>query len=154
MTDTPRSQVAEAREILGKLRPDSGIGPSTPMYGNLTQRAIGLTLLAISGTLDEILGRMEPATIPGLPRGYTIDTQQTGNGNRNWRYTLTGPGFAFTSRYRWGDPETALTAGIRHARDHEQQKQAGLTLVSENGDGPPVCDNRVDVYGIANPEAD
>jgi hypothetical protein len=150
MTGTPRDNITEAREILGRLRPDGGIGPGTPMYGNLTQKAIGHALVAIADTLAAILDRIEPAAIPGLPRGYTIDTQQTGNGIQNWRYVLTGPGLAFASRYRWGDSETALTAGIRHAREHEQQ-HAGLALVPE---GRPVCDNRIDVYGIANPEVD
>lgn len=144
-TQTPRNHIAEAREILDKLRPDSGIGPGTPMFGHLAQRAIGIALLAISGTLDEILSRIEPATVPGLPEGYEITTQQTGNGIRNWRYVLTGPEFSFASRYRWGDPETALVAGIRHAREREQEQRPHLASVN---------DDRIDVYGIANPEVD
>jgi len=175
MTGTPRDNLAEARDILGRLRPDSGIGPGTPMYGNLTQKAIGHALVAIGDTLAAILSQIEPAAIPGLPKGYYIQTQQTGNGIQNWRYVLTGPELAYSSRYRWGDSETALVAGIRHAREHEQQR-GGLTLVPE---GRPVCDNRldplleaaregqalndpvhavqddrIDVYGIANPDVD
>ena len=160
----PRYHIAEAREILGRLRPDGGIGPGTPMYGNLTQKAIGHALVAIADTLAAILDRIEPAAIPGLPAGYDIQTQQTGNGIQNWRYVLAGPGFAFASRYRWGDSETALTAGIRHAREHEQQHQAGMTPLLDaaretqalNEPVHAVQDDwdRTDVYGIANPEVD
>jgi hypothetical protein len=161
MTGSPRDNLAEAREILGRLRPDSGIGAGTQMYGNLTQKAIGHALVAIGDTLAAILNRIEPAEIPGLPAGYEITTRQTGNGNRKWRYELAGPRMAYSSRYRYDTSETALTAGIRHARDDAAVPDGLPPLLEAAREGQAlnepvhvVQDDRIDVYGIGNPEVD
>jgi hypothetical protein len=147
MTETTAGNVAEAQAILDRLR-DRSIGPGTQLYQNLAQRAIAHAVLAAAGVLGEILALLDGPSIPGLPKGYEITTRQTGNGNRKWRYELTGPGMAYSSRYRYDTSETALSAGIRHARDDAAVPDG---LVSVNGHDN---DGRIDVYGIANPEAD
>lgn len=126
MTDmTPAQNMAEAQDILRRLS-QNAIGPGTPMYANLAQRAIGHGLLAATGVLTEILALMDakqaPA-VPGLPRGYDIATQQAPDGQRKWRYVVTGPQFSHASRHRYDTSEAALGAGITHAREQEQHRQ-------------------------------
>lgn len=133
---TPAENIAEAQRLLNTLR-QGGIGPSTVMYQNLTQRAIGHGLVAVADVLGEILGMMTAPAVPGLPRGYDVQTERTGNGHQNWRYVLTGPAFAFTSRYKWSAPETALLAGIRHAREQEERR-AGMAEHDAEFGGPEL----------------
>lgn len=127
-TMTIAEYIAAGQRVMRRLS-NANVSPATPMYAALVQESTANTLIAIAMILD---GQERPA-VPGLPRGYEIITQQTGNGIQNWRYVLTGPQFAYSSRYRWGDSETALTAGIRHARENEQQR-SGLTLVNGQND--------------------
>lgn len=147
-TMTIAEHIAAGQRVLHRLT-NANVSPSTQMYAALAQESIAHTLTAIAMILD---GQERPA-VPGLPKGYEIVTQQAPDGQRKWRYVLTGPQFSYASRYRWEVSETALGAGIGHAREQEQQR-AGLTLVNGQNEPEHVNDGRIDVWGIANPEVD
>lgn len=154
-TTTIAGHLAAGQECLKRLR-NANVSPSTQMYASLIQESIANTLIAIALILD---GSERPA-VPGLPKGYEIVTQQAPDGRRTWRYVLTGPQFSYASRYMWGSSETALTNGIQYAREQKRQR-AGLTPLLEAAReaealNEPVHINgdRIDVYGIANPEVD
>lgn len=134
----------KARETLARL---GRINPDTALYQNLALSGVISAALSVTDVLEAILARIEagaPPAIPGLPKGWEIDVQQTGNGNRHHRYVLTGPQFAYSSRYLWKRPEDALTAGIRHAQEQAAYRweEPGLAAMSEpdpdhaNGDQP------------------
>ena len=123
---TPADNLAEAQRILDRLKQQPGIGPSTQMYQNLAQRAIGHGLLAATGVLTEILALMDgkdrPA-VPGLPKGYEILTQQAPDGQHKWRFVLFGPQqFSHASRHRYDTSEAALGTGIQHAQQNERHQ--------------------------------
>jgi hypothetical protein len=125
------------------------------MYASLAQEAIAHTLTAIAMILD---GQERPA-VPGLPRGYDIATQQAPDGQHKWRYVLTGPRLSCASRYRYDTSETALGAGIRHARDDASVPSGPPPLLEAAREAQALNESlvngdRTDVYGIANPEVD
>lgn len=116
---TTAEHIAIGQDNLSRLR-RANISPSTQMYATMVQEAIAHALIAIARTLD---GQERPA-VPGLPKGYDIQTQQSPEGQRKWRYVVTGPQFSHASRYRWDTSEGALAAGIIHARDQERHRQS------------------------------
>ena len=122
---TIAGHIAAGQDCLRRLT-RAGISPSTQMYASLTQESIAHTLTAIAMILD---GQERPS-VPGLPKGYDIQTQQAPEGQRKWRYVVTGPQFAYSSRYRWDTSEGALGAGLQHAREQEQHRSG---LVTANG---------------------
>jgi len=139
-TVTIAQHITQAQADLRTLRSRA---PGEAAYHGLAQSAIAHVLTALAILLD---GQERPA-IPGLPRGYELDTQQAPDGRQTWRYILTGPDKReHASRYMWGSSETALANGIRAAR-HNQD----CARPAETG---TTSDNQVDVYGIANPEVD
>lgn len=182
MTGNAIPHITAARESLSRLH-RTNISPGSQAYVALAQEATAHAQIAIWDVLDEILALLDRPAIPGLPKGYELTTEQTGNGDRRWRYTLAGPQFSYASRYRYEFSETALTAGLRHAREQEDRRagqvhrvpdQATATTCGCGADHqlPPLLaaareaqvlnepvhvaqnGDRTDVYGIANPEAD
>jgi hypothetical protein len=146
MAETIAEHIAAGQACLRRLA-NAGINPSTQMYDSLTKESIAHTLTAIALILD---GQERPV-VPGLPKGYDIATQQAPEGQRKWRYVVTGPQFSYSSRYRWDTSEGALGAGLQHAQEQERHRSG---LAAGNGSGPSGRPERIDVYGIANPEAD
>jgi hypothetical protein len=139
---TIADHIAAGQHELRRLS-NAGINPGSQMYASLTQKSIAHTLTAIAMILD---GQERPA-IPGLPKGYDIQTQQAPEGQRKWRYAVAGPQFAYASRYRWDTSEGALAAGIVHCQEQERHRSGLVTANGQDSD-------RIDVWGIANPEVD
>lgn len=126
MSKTIADHIARAEEDLDRSRQHR---EGAPAYAALVQSAIANALTAVALLL---LGQEKPP-IPGLPKGYELDTDQDPDGERKWAYTLTCPGGrAVTSRHLWGAYEGALGAGIRAAQlDAELPAEQAA-----NGSGP------------------
>lgn len=140
MTENIAGYIATAQDRLRRLR-NADINPSTQMYAALAQEAIANTLTAIAMILD---GQESPA-VPGLPKGYDIQTQQAPEGQHKWRYVVTGPLFAHASRYRWDTSEGALSAGITHARDQESHRAGYNTALADAAREAQALNEPVDI---------
>jgi hypothetical protein len=110
MALTPAQHRAMAEQALDNI---ANMAPGTSVYGQLTNKAIAHSLLAIATYLEP-----PPAPeIPGLPKGWKLTTAQSNFGERLWGYTLTVPGRPPASnRHRWKSSSAALVAGLKAAK--------------------------------------
>lgn len=116
---TPAEHRAQAEASLALL---FRYAPSTDMYRNLALSAIAHVLAAVA----EYLEPPQAQSVPGLPAGWRLETQQSGTGDRKWAYVLSAPGGnPHFSRYTWSASETALAAGLRAAREITIREQDG-----------------------------
>jgi hypothetical protein len=88
----------------------------------------GLALSALAHVLSAVAAYLEPPPrphIPGLPEGWNLDVSQGATGK--WRYELHDPSGQEwrPPKSYWSEPETALAAGVGHARQ--------LARTSKNG---------------------
>ena len=91
----------------------------------------GLALSALAHVLSAMVSYLEPPPapgIPGLPDGWEIQVRRSVTGRRLWGFLVTDPAGREwpPPRSQWGEPENALAAGIRYARERAMTVNGGL----------------------------
>ena len=122
---TPGEHRALAEADIAAMRRNAG--PGTPQYHGLALSALAHILSAVAAYLEP----PPPPDVPGMPSGWQISIRRSPVNSRFWGYTTTDPdGREWpASKFQWAEPENALAAGIKHAR------QISERTARENGGG-------------------
>jgi hypothetical protein len=108
-TLTPAEHRLLAEADISRMR---GLSPGNSQYRDLA-------LSGLLHVLSAVASYLEPPprpVIPGLPEGWDLDVAQGATGK--WRYELRDPSGQEwrPPKSYWSEPETALAAGVGHAR--------------------------------------
>jgi len=108
-TLTPAEHRALAEADISRMR---GLSPGSSQYRDLA-------LSGLLHVLSAVASYLEPPprpVIPGLPGGWDLDVTRGATGK--WRYELRDPSGQVwrPAKSYWSEPETALAAGVGHAR--------------------------------------